>query len=69
MAGEPEVIRRMLRIGLPVSGLELLLAGSGLYFASEHEKGKHGQAHVLCPICWLNKIAPATEPPDGSAES
>jgi hypothetical protein len=69
MVGEPEVIRRLLRFGIPVSGLELLVAGSGLYFASEHEKGKHGQPHVLCPICWLNKIAPAAGPPDGSAES
>jgi hypothetical protein len=61
------MIRRMLRFGLPVSGLELLLAGSGLYFASEHQKGKHGQANMLCPICWLNKVAPAAEPPDGDA--
>ena len=63
------MIRRLLSFGIPVSGLELLLAGSGLYFASEHEKGKHSQPHVLCPICWLNKIAPAAEPPDGSAGS
>lgn len=59
----------MLRFGLPVGGLELLLAGSGLYFASEHEKGKHEQGHILCPICWLNKIAPAPESPGGPAES
>ena len=61
------MIRRLVSFGLPVSGLELLLAGSGLYFASEHEKGKHGQAHMLCPIGWLNKVAPAAEPPDGGA--
>ncbi len=36
------------------------------YFAWEHEQGRHGQAHMLCPICWLNRIAPATEPPDGT---
>jgi hypothetical protein len=61
------MIRRMLRFGLPVgSGLELVLAGGAAYFAWEHQQGRHGQAHMLCPICWLNKIAPATEPPDGS---
>jgi hypothetical protein len=58
------MIRRMLRSGLPVgSGLELLLAGGAVYFASEHEQGKHSQAHMLCPICWLNRIAPAADPP------
>ena len=60
------MIRRMLRRGLPVSGLELVLAGGAAYFAWEHEKGRHDQAHVLCAICWLNKIAPAAEPPDRS---
>lgn len=60
------MIRRMLRFGIPFGGLELLLAGGGAYFAWEHEQGKHEQGHILCPICWLNKIAPAAEPPDGS---
>jgi hypothetical protein len=48
----------MLRFGIPLGGLELLLAGGAAYFAWEHEKGGHEQAHLLCPICWLNKIAP-----------
>jgi hypothetical protein len=61
------MIRRMPRFGLPVSGgLELVLVAGAAYFASEHEQGKHRQAHMLCPICWLNKIAPASEPPDGT---
>ena len=62
------MIRRMLRVGLPIAGgLDLVLVAGAAYFASEHEQGKHGQAHVLCPICWLNKIAPAAGPPDGPA--
>ena len=60
------MIRRMLRPGLPVGGLELVLAGGAAYFDWEHEQGRHGQAHMLCAICWLNRIAPATEPPDGA---
>lgn len=61
------MIRRMLKYGLPLGGgLELLLVGGAAYFASEHEKGGHVQAHPLCPICWLGKIAPAQEPTDGA---
>jgi hypothetical protein len=37
----------------------LLVAGAG-YFAWEHEKGRHGRPHALCPLCWLNKITPTT---------
>ena len=59
------MIRRMPRFGLPVGGLELALAVGAAYFAGQHEQGRHPQAHVLCPICWLNRIAPAAEPPDG----
>ena len=58
------MIRRMIRFGLPGNGLELVLAGGAAYFAWQHQQGRHGQAHVLCPICWLNKIAPAPETPD-----
>ena len=60
------MIRRILRLGFPVGGLELVLAGGAAYLVWEHDQGKHSQAHVLCPICWLNKIAPAAQP---SAES
>ena len=57
------MIRRMLRLGLPVGGVELVLAGGAAYFAWEHDQGKHGQPHLLCLICWMDKIAPAPEPP------
>ncbi len=57
------MIRRLLRLGLPVGGLELVLLGGAAYFAWEHDQGRHPQAHILCPVCWLNRIAPATEPP------
>ena len=63
------MIRRMLRFPLPVGGLDLVLAGGAAYFAWEHEQGRHGQAHMLCPICWLNKIAPASGPPDAGGGS
>lgn len=53
------MIRRMLKFGLPLgTGLELVLAGGAAYFAWEHEQGRHAQAHMLCPICWMNKIVP-----------
>jgi hypothetical protein len=48
--------------GLPLGGrLDVLLVIGAVYFASEHEQGRHEQPHVLCLICWLNKIAPAAE--------
>jgi len=59
------MIRRMRRFGLPFgSGPEIILLGGAVYFAWEHEQGKHAPGHILCPICWLNRIAPAPEPPD-----
>lgn len=60
------MIRRMPRLGFPVGGLELVLAGGAAYLAWEHEKGNHARAHMLCPICWLNKIAPAPEAQQGT---
>lgn len=60
------MIRRMMRFGLPVNGVQLVLAGGAAYFAWEHQQGRHGQAHLLCPICWLNKIAPSAEAPNGT---
>jgi hypothetical protein len=61
------IIRRIPRLGLPVgSGLELLLVGGAAYLAWEHDQGRHSQPHLLCLVCWLNRIAPASEPPDGS---
>ncbi len=54
--------------GLPFGGgLDLLLVAGAAYFAWDHEQGRHGRPHVLCPVCWLNKIAPAPE--DGGDSS
>jgi hypothetical protein len=62
------MIRRMPRFGFTAcSGLELVLAGGAAHFAWEHEQGRHTRPHLLCAICWLNRIAPATEPPDGTS--
>jgi hypothetical protein len=44
----------------------LLLVAGGAYFVWEHEQGRHGQPHVLCLLCWLNKIAPAPGASGGS---
>ena len=58
------MIRRLLALGLPVGGLQLALAGGAAYFAWEHDQGKHGQPHLLCAVCWLDKIAPAPDAPE-----
>jgi hypothetical protein len=60
--------RRILRAsGLPFGGGPgLLLVAGAAYLAWEHEQGRHGRPHVLCAICWLNKIGPAPEAPGGS---
>jgi hypothetical protein len=42
-------------------GPNVLLLGGAVYFAWEHEQGRHAHPHILCPICWLNKIAPPPE--------
>jgi hypothetical protein len=53
--------------GLPLGGaLNVLLVVGAAHFAWEHEQGRHQELHVLCLICWLNKIAPAPEAPGGS---
>jgi hypothetical protein len=45
----------------------LVLFAGAAYFASEHEKGRHGRPNVLCPLCWLNKITPAPKASGGSS--
>lgn len=62
------MLRRIPRVpGLPFGGGPgLLLVAGAAYFTWEHEQGRHGQAHVLCPVCWLNKIAPAPPAPGSS---
>jgi hypothetical protein len=63
------MLRRIPRVpGLPFgAGLDVVLVASGVYFAWEHEQGRHGRPHLLCPICWLNKIAPAAEASGGAS--
>jgi hypothetical protein len=39
-------------------GLNLWLAAGAAYFVLEHGQGRHERPHLLCPLCWLNKIAP-----------
>jgi hypothetical protein len=60
------MIRRIPRApGLPFGGgLNLALVAGAAYFAWEHDQGRHSRPHVLCPICWLNRIAP---PPAASS--
>jgi hypothetical protein len=35
-----------------------VLAVGAAYFVWDHGQGRHGRPHLLCPLCWLNKIAP-----------
>ncbi len=49
----------------PWGGPNVLLVAGAAYFAWEHEQGRHAHPHILCPICWLNKIAPPPKAPDG----
>ena len=46
--------------GLPFGGgLNLVLVAGAAYFVREHGQGRHGRPHLLCPLCWLEKIDPA----------
>jgi hypothetical protein len=58
---------RILRApGLPFGGgLNLVLAAGAAYFVWEHGQGRHGQPHLLCPLCWLEKIDPAPKASGG----
>jgi hypothetical protein len=59
--------RRILKIpGIPFGGgLNVALVAGAAYFAWEHEQGRHERPHMLCPVCWLSKIARAPEAPGG----
>jgi hypothetical protein len=46
-------------------GPNLLLAAGAAYFVWQHGQGRHGRPHLLCPLCWLDKIAPDPGPSDG----
>jgi len=62
------MILRIPRVpGLPFGGgLNVVLVGGAAYFAWEHEQGRHGRPHMLCPICWLNRVAPPRQAPSDS---
>jgi hypothetical protein len=64
------MLRRILRVpGLRLGvGLDLLLVAGAAHFAWEHEQGRHERPHMLCPICWLNKIAPEASSGSSPAE-
>lgn len=63
------ILRRIPRVpGLPFGGgLDVVLVAGAAYFAWEHEQGRHGRPHLLCPICLLNKIAPPPAAASGSS--
>jgi hypothetical protein len=64
------MLRRIPRVpGFPFGGgLNVVLVAGAAYFAWEHEQGRHARPHVLCAVCWLNKIAPAPEAASGTTE-
>jgi hypothetical protein len=64
------MLRRIPRMpGLPIGGgPDLLLVAGAAYFAWEHEQGRHQRPHMLCLICWLNKIAPEASSGSSPAE-
>ncbi len=64
------MLPRIARVpGLPFGGgLGVLLAVGGAQVAWEHEQGRHQRPHVLCLICWLNKIAPEASGGSSPAE-
>jgi hypothetical protein len=39
----------------------LVLVAGAAYFAWEHGQGRHRRPHLLCPLCWLDKIDPTPE--------
>jgi hypothetical protein len=52
---------RMLKLGLPLVGLELAGVAGAAFLTWEHDQGKHDQAHMLCPICWMDKLVPVAD--------
>ena len=45
----------------------MLLVAGAAYFVWEHGQGRHARPQVLCPLCWLNKIAAAPGAAGGSS--
>ena len=58
---------RILKVpGLPLGGgLNLVLAAGAAYFVWEHGQDRHGRPHLLCPVCWLDRVSPAPEASGG----
>ena len=45
--------------GLPFGGgPSLWLTAGAAYFVWQHGQDRHERPHLLCPLCWLDKIAP-----------
>ena len=40
----------------------MVLVAGAAYFVWEHGQGRHGRPHLLCPLCWLDKVNPAPGP-------
>jgi hypothetical protein len=43
----------------------LVLVAGAAYFVWEHGQDRHRGPHLLCPLCWLEKIDPTPEASDG----
>ena len=43
----------------------MVLVAGAAYFVWEHGQGRHGRPHLLCPLCWLDKIDPTPEASSG----
>ncbi len=43
----------------------MVLVAGAAYFVREHGQGRHGRPHLLCPLCWLEKIDPAPKASGG----
>jgi hypothetical protein len=58
--------RTALGMGIPrVLSSRFSGLASAAYFVREHGQGRHGQPHLLCPLCWLEKIDPAPKASGG----
>jgi hypothetical protein len=54
--------------GLPFGGgLNLVLVVGAAYLVWEHGQGRHERPHALCPLCWLNKVAPSPGAPGAAS--
>lgn len=61
------MIMRMLKLGIPVAGLELAGVAGAAYLTWEHDQGRHDQANPLCPICWMDKLVPVSTASAGTS--